>query len=711
MTIQLSVAAIEAAILAGNEVEARNLLDTSNEMYYADGSSPITDAEYDTLSALFNQAFTTPVKTGARNTARTDRHANVQHDWPMLSGWLDKAADTIEMNDWFDKRITTLNQSENDIDPYMLGSPKWDGLSIVITYDNNGNVIRALTRGEHGFGVDVTNLFAGERHFSTNEFSAYDFGRLGVKYEVVMRWTDVERMSDDLGKIFKNPRNTVAGIVSSDDGANRRQYITLVPLDIDWDDNELSRIERWNIMNELFTPIEDGAPPVFTGNGDRETPFIWSSAYDHDELVNLYNDVHSMRDNIDFDYMLDGIVIEFASTEAVEALGGVANDCPPYSVAVKFPSMVGRTSAISVDWDYGNSGRLTPVVNYEPITLDGRTFKRTSLSNMIRFDALKLAFGTPIIVEIRGDVIAWVDRDGPDIEGTVPFPAPEDCIYTRNKDGQRVFAYTDVAIEGRIERMMIKMGIKGVRIETIRKLSDAGLLPDLSSIWSVEQMLERVASIPGMGESSADILCTAIETKLTAGFWDWEVLSSVGINSIGRSLSKDALGVWTLDELLGDTPLKTENLTAVIGPERTRALLAGVELYADDIRALKDIALQSAGGLRVTKEAQSFATGECYKVVVTGDLAHWERDAFKTYIETLGHKMVSSMSKKVDFLITNDPSSGTIKNKKATDLGIRIITENQAIEILGLERPTNGIVTTASIGNAPLVVSDSLDDL
>jgi DNA ligase (NAD+) len=702
------------AINNGDVALATSLLNDANLAYYSTGESSLTDSEYDTLSKAFKDAFGYEIKTGARNTtARTDRHANVPHDWVILSGWLDKADGTEAMSEWHNKRITQLEQSPLTVDDFMLGSPKWDGLSIVITYGEDGSIERALTRGENGMGVDVTHIFKNdEKHFPD-----IDYGfRFGVKYEAVMRWSDVEAMSTDLGKVYKNPRNTVAGIFNSDEGLSRRAYITLVPLDMEWDDCP-DRMARLTSMQLLFETTEEnrilyGKPILFTGNGDRSTPFIWRSVETEAELHDLYTEIHNLRESPDFDYMLDGIVVEFVDTNAIEALGGPSNDCPPYSVAVKFPSMVGRTKVISVDWDLGASGRLTPVVNYEPITLDGRTFKRTSISNMVRFDALKLAFGTPIIVEIRGDVLAWINRDGEDPEGSIPFDPPEECSYTYNRDGKRVYAYIDASLDGRIERMMLKMGVKGIRRETIRKLTDTQILNDLGSIWSIEQMHDQVASVQGMGESSAAIIADAINDKLKAGFWDWEILASVGITNIGRSIAKDALSVWTLDELLASAePTLTSELITKIGPERTRMLLEGIEAFADDIRMLKEIALTAEGGYKCTKELQSASSGEKYKVVVTGDLANWERDAFKTYIEMLGHKMVSSMSKKVDFLITNDPHSGTVKNKKAIELGIRIITEDQAIEILGLERPANGTVTATSLTTAPLTISNSLSDL
>ena len=384
--------ALEAIQIRDKNV-AKRILDEANAAYYADGSSEMTDAEYDEISALFQQTFGDAVKTGAR----LDRQAGIPHDWPLLANWLAKLQDTEGITAWTRSRHVYLG------DDGMLASPKWDGLSIVITYLRNGAVKRALTRGEDGLGVDVTRLFRGERHFGPD----FDAGVVlfGIKYELVMGWSDLDRLNLDLGLELKNPRNAAAGIAATDDCATRRQYVTLIPLDLEYDGMTESRMERLGVLSSWFTPDPDsGEAAPFTGNGGRETPFFWYECPTFDDVMVAYTEIHGWRSIPDFDFMIDGVVIEMASDEAVKALGGRTSDCPAYAVAAKFPHLVGRSRVISLEWDTGGTGRLTPCVNYEPVTMDGRTFSRTSIANMTRFDQLRLAPGTPIRIEIRGDV-------------------------------------------------------------------------------------------------------------------------------------------------------------------------------------------------------------------------------------------------------------------------------------------------------------------
>ena len=248
---------------------------------------------------------------------------------------------------------------------------------------------------------------------------------------------------------------------------------------------------------------------------------------------------------------------------------------------------------------------------------------------------------------------------------------------------------------------MVKMGIKGIKIETLKKLVNAGLIAKLGDCFRLDE--NQVASVPGLGLSSAEILCSALEKKLASGLWDWEILASVGILNVGRTLSKEALKVWSLDELVAcvtipDTPAAPsetacrEALVLALGAERGPMVLEGVRSHVSDIQDL--IAL---GPFKSTKSVVAAISADTpkYKVVVTGDLKYWDRDAFKDYIETLGHKMVGSISGKTDYLVTNTPNSGTVKNRKAQELGVQIITEEQAIEILGLTRPQGRATTDA----------------
>ena len=674
--------AVLRAIETGNQPEAKRLLDEANEQYYGGGDSPLTDAEFDEAQAAYLGRFGIQLKT-RQAKARTDRHAGSKQDFPLLANWLAKAQTKAELGAWLAERMTP-----EDI---AIGSPKYDGMSLVFTYDGDGTVKRVLTRGDDGMGVDVTRMFQGESHWNALPAEVAPFG---VKYEVVMRWADLEALNEATGEAYKNPRNTVAGIVGADDSRSRRRYVTLAPLDAEWEGMPEDRIERLEILDQLITGGHFFGNII--GDGDDEvvlpTPWEWVVGTEHENMLEFYDQLVQRRLSAENEYMIDGVVIELGNADAIERNGGRVSDCPAYSMAAKFPHIVARTSAVSMDWDLGNTGRLTPVVNFEPVVLNGNTYSRTSIANMTRFDKLRLGPGSPLVFELRNDVLGWLDRGGEDPAGTVPFPEPINCTFTYNEKGERVFAYVDAPLDGRCERMMVKCGVKGVRIEPVFKLVEAGVVTSLADMWTLQERHASICSLPGFGEASADLICSAIETKLRLGLWDWEILASVGINGVGRTLAREALKVMTLDDMLDlgtdqisppDRSVVMSNLHAAIGPERSRIVLDGVAAHEADLRALKEIAL-TRSTYHVTQEARSAYNGPFYKVVVTGDLERWERDEFKTLIEGMGHKMVGSISSKTDYLITNTPNSGTVKNRKAQELGVPIVTEEQAIEVLGI---------------------------
>ena len=656
-------------IAAGSRAESAGLLLQASAEYYGGGTSALTDPEFDRALDAWEGRFGaegSPRSAPARG--RADRHATAAHAYPLLSGWLDKARDTTEFGTWLAKRALGR----------LVGSPKYDGVSVTTSYER-GLAVRATTRGDDGSGVDVTSLIAGEHHFPA---AACPAERFGIKYELVMSWGDVERLSEDAGKAYKNPRNLIAGIISSDDRASRRKYVVHVPIDIDFPGCPDDREARLAILGQMI--------PYFQGNGDRQTPWDWVVLDDVADVLEYYESVRELRLSGSLGFMLDGVVIEAAGGDDIDRLGGRSSE-PQYAVAVKFPPMTARTRAVSLDYDLGGTGRLTPCVNFEPVTLEGRTFSRASISNMARFDELRLAPGTPLILTIRGDVLGYLERGGPDPDGAVPFPEPAADYYTTNDDGDRVFAYAAPPLAGRAERLMVKLGVRGVRIQQLSRLVEAGLVVRLGDALRLDRA--RVAALPGFGEASADLLCSAIGEKLTAGVTDWEVLAAVGIEGVGRSVSKLVLTVWSLGELVAaltapDTPAAPSRsavaaaLTAAegLGTGRAAAVLDGLRQRLDDLEDLIALCRPSQ-----TKGAADPAYGgEKYKIVVTGDLVGWGRDQFKTLVEGMGHKMVGSVSTKTSFLITNFPNSGTTKVQRANELGVPVLTEAEAVVRLGL---------------------------
>jgi DNA ligase (NAD+) len=242
----------------------------------------------------------------------------------------------------------------------------------------------------------------------------------------------------------------------------------------------------------------------------------------------------------------------------------------------------------------------------------------------------------------------------------------------------------------RVVRMIDKCGIKGVKIESISKLVKAGLITRLADLWSLEG--GAVALAEGFGPQSAALLVGAVQEKARAGLHDWEVLSSLGISGIGRTISKSALRLATLQELADGTVPHTALAESAevkdVGPGRALTLVAGLAERWDDVVAISElVAIHQTKGA----PAAPAALGQRYTIVVTGDLNGWDpREKFEKLLEEMGHKVTGSVSRKTSFVVTNFPRSNTNKLRDAERLGVEVISEQAAIERLGIGRPAAG---------------------
>jgi DNA ligase (NAD+) len=246
---------------------------------------------------------------------------------------------------------------------------------------------------------------------------------------------------------------------------------------------------------------------------------------------------------------------------------------------------------------------------------------------------------------------------------------------------------------GRVERFLVKAGIKGIREETLQKLHDAGLILGIPSIFSLNE--EEVAAVPGLGRSTARLISSA----LTSHKWvDYEVLAGAGIEGIGNTLSKALCSRFTLEEIMEQFDERgfTVEVTQVEGfsVDRAGALLEGVAARFDEMAETYNAIEERYGmeKLREKRAAESAGTKRPAGVpagsltfVVTGKTSRFQtRGDLQTELERLGHRVTGSVTKNTYALITNDTGSGSEKNRKAVELGVRVMSEDEAIDLFGL---------------------------
>jgi len=694
--------AIEECINRNKKEEAKKLINEATKNYYEDGSSPLLDSEWDTLILTYKTKFDEDLGTtgSAIKEKQKERkiynQADKKHDYPLLYSFLDSKPKTDdEIYEWLLKKFKAC-KNEKGLDFSLLASSKIDGQSLINGYDKEGKVLSSISRGDDGAGTDVSYIFKSDLHFPGGLPEKYKGKSFGIKYEAAMTWKDLELLNEENNKERKNPRNTIAGIMRKKDALNYKKFIRLCPLDIEIEDYpNISRMERLEVLESLIqNDITKKALSPIDGNIYFEW-FVYDLSSEKD-IISYFKDLSSsIRKNIDprslESLMFDGIVLEFIDSRIINLLGG-RSTTPSFIAGIKYPAEEEISYVKDIEWDVGASGRYTPCVIIEPVNLIGNTYQRISISNMKRFDELKLCKGTPVLFSLRGDVLGYINRHGEDPIGSIPFVEPKDLSFSYDKDGKRVFAYKEPPLDGRIERLLIKFGVKGILRKQIEKLIEGKIISSIYDIFLLTP--SKVKTVRGFDETQSNFVCSEIENSIKEGVEEYRLLAALGIPLIGNTISKKVISEISLTELVDS--IKSSELEEVmkqklqtiegIGEENSYTILNGIKDHLDEIYKFSSMLKI----IDTTRKKKEFLIPS-KKLVVTGPLENYERDEFKDLVEGLGHKMVNAISGNVDYLITNTPLSGTTKNAKAKLLqkqghSIKIVTEKEIIEILQLPK-------------------------
>jgi DNA ligase (NAD+) len=658
----------------------KDMLLKAADAYYNDegGESLVmTDEEFDIGKEVWERRSGKRWQIGA--APRVSSRIGAIHGYKNFLGTLDKVNSIEELAEYLES-IGVEDISETVA---IFASLKYDGHSVGLEYEDN-KLKQAVTRGKDGAGKDLTGYFkeAWGGRLKTLKFEVPGFGcpkDFAIAFEAAVKWKDLDAMNEEFGTTYKSPRSSVGGILK-EDGIEMSKYLSLVPLKLRIKDTAVPRI------------VEVKALEVF-----KDAPFSpMDIAYltEAEPLIELYDSLSADRSEVDF--QIDGLVIEIADDEMREDLGYDSN-VPKFARALKFPYTQKRTVLKDVEWyTEGNSGTYTPVAVFEPVIINGHTYERTSLANLERFLALDLHKGDHLLFDLRNEVLGWVDKiEHPDNGQGEKFEAPTHCSFCEHPLHQDTFLkctndFCDLNLIGNVQQFVDKMGIKGLQRQTLEKLFEADVVRRPEDLLRLAHLREKGG--PVIGTKVMENICKEIDRRLFGDkpVYDYEILGSLNIDLISRDRAKIILQHRTLGELLEDPDMfDTFQNVAGIGEEIINSLFLGLQ---EEITTLDKLMTEinyvsiAEESRKAKQDAGRDENSKCYTVVVTGGLKYYGRDEFKHEIEKLGHKMVGKVTKKTDFLITNDTSSGTVKNKEAAALGVRIIDEQEAIKILGVQR-------------------------
>lgn len=658
----------------GRMKELTELLNRASEAYYNKDTEIMSNLEYD---KLYDELAALEERTGIVLAGSPTVHVGYtaadelpkeRHETPMLS--LDKTKNRYALAEW-------LGGHEG------LLSWKLDGLTVVLTYEG-GTLAKAVTRGNGEVGEVITD---NARVFKNLPVRIPCRETIVLRGEAVIRYSDFEQINAELeaeaaasGNLaevgYKNPRNLCSGSV--------RQL-----------NNKITAKRR--VRFYAFSLVQAGNLDL--GNSrERRMEFMKEQGFEVVEYVrvnpeNVADKVGEFETAITGnDLPSDGLVLTLDDIEYGRSLGMTAK-FPRDSIAFKWADEIRETTLTEMEWSASRTGLINPVAIFEPVELEGTTVKRASVHNISIVKALKLGIGDRITVYKANMIIPQIAEN---LTGSGSLQIPGECPVCGHRTEIRQDNDTEVLVctnpdcaAKKIKAFSLfvsrsAMNIDGLSEMTLEKLIAAGLIHDFSDIYHLDEHRDVIEEMEGFGKKSCDKLLEAVgkSRKTTLP----RVLCAVGIPGIGVSGAR-ILCSYFRDDLEKIKAADVEELSGVegIGP----VLARNIHNYFADPRTAESfdkLAAELQIEVSRQQEKPQILAGKTF--VITGKVEHYaNRDALKAEIMSLGGKAAGSVSAKTDYLINNDVTSGSSKNRKARELGIPILSEE---DFLAMIKETNG---------------------
>lgn len=675
--------------------ELSNIIENHNYNYYILANPTISDYDFDmllneliALEQQFPDLILPDSPTQRVGGDITKEFQTVKHRYPMLS--LSNSYNIEEVKDFITRIKKTI---EEDVE--FVCELKFDGISISLTYEN-GLFVKAVTRGDGTQGDDVTTNVKTIRTIPLRLKGDYpDF--FEMRGEIIMPHSSFNAINaerEDLGlQPFANPRNAAAGTIKLQDSkevAKRKldQYCYFMMMD---DDKMIFK----NHYESLMAAKQ-------WGFNVSNFMAICQNVEDIEEFINYWDE---KRKELPFD--IDGIVIKVNDFKQREILGFTAKS-PRWAIAYKFKAEEARTKLLSVDFQVGRHGTITPVANLEPVQLAGTIVKRATLHNADFIEQLDLHYNDIVSVEKGGEIIPKItsvdlsQRKEENEKVTFITKCPECGTQLVKADGETAWYCPNTLgcppqIKGRIEHFISRkaMNIESLGEGKVEVLFDNNLIKDYSDLYDLTYDkifgLEKIIDVDDIirkvsfKEKTANNIIDAIERSKSVPFA--RVLFALGIKYVGETTAKlIAKSMGSIDNIIYAS---VEELTEIeeVGE---KIALSIKDFFADErnihiINRLKNAGLQFEQEKKVVSENQVLSG---MNIVVSGVFATMSRDEIKQLIEDLGGKNVSSISKKTTFVVAGD-KMGPEKRKKAESLGVEIKSEDDFLKMIGKKESDN----------------------
>lgn len=640
----------------------KELVDILNEAsyeYYQKANEIMSnfeyDALYDELSALENEtgmilSNSPTVNVGYEVVSALPKE---QHESPMLS--LDKTKEVDALKSFAGEKKCLL-------------SWKLDGLTVVLTY-REGKLFKAVTRGNGAVGEVIT---ANAKVFKNVPVSIPYKGELVIRGEALIKYSDFEKINEQIEEVeakYKNPRNLCSGSVrqlNNEITAKRNVHFYAFAL-ISASDKDFE-----NSIEKQFLWLEDQGFDVVE----------WKVA----DRSNMEEAVGYFAEKIKtYDLPSDGLVLTYDDIAYGISLGRTAK-FPRNGIAFKWADEQAETTLMEIEWSPSRTGLINPVAIFEPVELEGTTVSRASLHNVSTMEGLELGVGDRITVYKANMIIPQIAEN---LTRSGMNPVPDACPAcggkTKIQDLNGV--KTLYCVNGKCPAKHIKlythfvsrdaMNIDGLSEETLEKFIDFGFIHEFSDIYNLNRYKEDIIAEKGFGQKSYDKLVESLEKSRNVELPN--LIYSLGILNIGLSNAKMLCKHfdYDLEKLLKAT---REELVEIDG---VGAVIAdSFAAYFEDENNMSHFQnlLKEVSVIVPKREDNLNLEGKIF--VITGSLNSFtNRNELKDYIEKRGGKVTGSVTSKTNYLINNDATSSSSKNKKAHELGVQIITEEEFIQM------------------------------
>lgn len=638
-------------------------LNQASDSYYNGKGELMTDYEWD---ALFDQLKRLEEETGEilpdSPTNRVSEDSIVgkkeEHEFAALS--LAKTKQVSDLVKWAEDR------------PIWI-SWKLDGLTLVVTYDG-GKLTKIVTRGNGHIGTNITHLAPA---ISGIPGTISEKGHLVVRGEAVISYTDFEQFIIESEGDYANPRNLASGSLTLKDIEEVKQrHIQWIPFTLVYTERELTSWgERMQMLKDL------GMNPV-----ERER-------IDHPTTENIQLEIDKFTEKVTSKknpFPVDGLVICYDDT-AYAATGSVTgHHATRAGFAFKWQDEHADTVLDHIEWSCAAS-TITPVAVFKPVELEGTTVQRASLCNVSECERLGIGDKGTRLQVIKANKIIPKVINITEVVGS--FVIPNECpvchapaVVRESESGTKTLHCTNAACPAKqlkkFARFVSKEGINidGISEQTVWKFINHGFIREYADFYKLKNYAFEISCFEGFGKKSVSNLLESVEkSRHTDGR---HLLYALNIPLCGGDVAKKLLSRYKVKELIEMARLSMfdDEFASIdgIGPEKSAKFIAW---FKDDVHFQH---VQHLLSELIIEEHEPVETGnKCQGLtfVVTGDLHHYKnRNELKAYIESQGGKVTGSVSKSTNFLINNDAASQSSKNKKAHELNIPIITEDEFIE-------------------------------